>query len=145
MDKFNFKLQKVLEFKVSLEEKKKQEFAAELKRYYDEENKLKELLDKKHKLINNPIQFRTAVEYQNYVRYLNFIDKMIENQTLILNQVKINVEKARDELIKAVKDKNIIEKLKEKAYREFLEDMNKKEQALNDDYALHLYLRNERR
>ncbi|SEF48333.1 flagellar FliJ protein [Caloramator fervidus] len=145
MNKFNFKLQKVLEFKTSLEEKKKQEFAEELRRYYNEENKLKELIDKKHHLINNSIKFKTAVEYQNYVRYLNYIDKMIENQTIVLNQVKANVENARNELIKAVKDKNIIEKLKEKAYREFLEEANKKEQALNDDYALHLYLRSEGR
>lgn len=145
MDKFNFKLQKVLEFKESYEEKKKEEFSIELRNYYEQEKRLKELTEERKKAINNPPKFKMILDYQGFYRYLDLLEKRIERQTQALNQAKERLERARQELIKATKDRSIIEKLKEKAYEEFLEEQSKKEQRLNDDYALYSYLRGERR
>lgn len=145
MEKFNFKLQKVLEFKETYEEKKKEEFSLELRNFYEQEKRLKELKDEKERTINNPPKFKMILDYQGFYRYLDLLDKRIEKQTQVLNEAKERVERARQELIKATKDKNIIEKLREKAYEEFWEEQNKKEQRFNDDYALYLYLRGEGR
>ncbi|MCX7904174.1 MAG: flagellar export protein FliJ [Caloramator sp.] len=145
MDKFNFKLQKVLEFKETYEEKKKEEFSLELRNFYEQEKRLKELKEEKERTINNPPKFKMILDYQGFYRYLELLDRRIEKQAHVLNEAKERLEKARQELIKATKDRSIIEKLKEKAYEEFLEEQNKKEQRLNDDYALYLYLRGEGR
>ncbi|KRQ87056.1 flagellar biosynthesis chaperone [Caloramator mitchellensis] len=144
MEKFKFKLQNVLDYRSDVEERIKREFAAALQNYIQQEKILNELINTKDQNLFKPKNFKTVVEYQNYTRFMEFLEQRIESQRENINRAKEKLNKKREELIKATKDKGIIEKLKEKAYDEFLFEEGKKEQKLNDDYALYSYIRHER-
>ena len=144
MEKFKFKLQNVLDYRSDIEERIKREFAVALQNFAQQEKILNELIQTKDQNMFKPQNFKTVVEYQNYTRFMEFLEQRIESQRENVRQAKEKLNKKREELIKATKDKSIIEKLKEKAFDEFVFEEDKKEQKLNDDYALYSYIRHER-
>lgn len=145
MERFNFGLQRVLDFKINIEEKKKEEFVKALKNSIAQEKKLKYLLDEKSSSSKQILKFKTSLEYQNFSRYMEYIDNKIENQRYKLQEANEKLEDCKKELIKSTADRKILDKLKEKALEEFEREEAKKEQKLNDDFALFSYMKFERR
>lgn len=145
MEKFNFNLQRVLDYKISVEDIKKEEFVKSLKSYMYEEKVLKALYDNRKSAFEAVSSFKTSQEYQNYSRYIEYLNKKIENQIIKLKNSKEQLQKSKEELIKSTADRKILDKLKEKAKEEFEREENRKEQKLNDDFAMFSYLKYERR
>lgn len=145
MEKFNFNLQRVLDYKIKVEDIKKEEFVKSLKSYMYEEKVLNVLNDKRKLMFEAVSSFKTSQEFQNYSRYMEYLNKKIENQINVLNKSKEKLNNSKEELIKSTADRKILDKLKEKAKEEFDREENKKEQKLNDDFAMFSYLKNERR
>lgn len=145
MDRFSFKLQRVLDFRVNLEEKKKEEFVSSLRNHMHQEKLLKKFEEDRNSSSKSVANFRTSIEYQNYSRYLEYMDNKIEEQRFKLHTANEELEKKKEELIKSTADRKVIDKLKEKALKEFEREQLLKEQRLNDDFALFAYLKSERR
>jgi flagellar FliJ protein len=142
---FRFNLQKVLDFKMTIEEKKKNEFVKALKELTIQDNKLKELMAHKERVKKDLLNFKTVFDYQNYVRYMDLLDKRIEHQKDKVNKCEKILEEKKQELIKSTSDRKVLEMLKEKALNENNLEISRKEQRLNDDFALFSYVRYERR
>lgn len=145
MEKFNFNLQRVLDYRIKVEDNKKEEFVISLKSYMHEEKILNVLNDKRKSMFEAVSSFKKSQEFQNYSRYMEYLNKKIESQIIVLKKAKEKLNKAKEELIKSTADRKILDKLKEKAKEEFDREENKKEQKLNDDFAMFSYLKNERR
>lgn len=145
MEKFKFKFQNVLNFKIEVEEKKKNEFVKMFKNYLIQEKRLNELIERKNSAQEKKSELKTGVDCINYSRYLSYLENSIDIQRQNLLKAKDSMEKAKQELLKSISDRKVLEKLKEKAKEEFDFYENKKEQSLNDDFALFSYIRNERR
>jgi flagellar FliJ protein len=145
LENFNFNLQKVLDYRVGIEEKKKLEYVEAQKNMLRQESILNHLLEKRtiaeHYISSN----MTGYECQSLTRYIENLDNKILDQRKALNEsIKVLEIKIR-ELTQCMSDRKVLEKLREKAYQEFHDEANKREQKLNDDFALHAFVRAERR
>ncbi|EYE88828.1 hypothetical protein Q428_06040 [Fervidicella metallireducens AeB] len=145
MERFNFNLQKVLDFRITIEDKKKNEFVAAQKNLYREQKILEDSISKKNKVIKDAENFRTNFEFQSYVQFIDAVNKKIENQKKRVMICEKELEDKKQELLKAISDRKILEKLKERALQEFNLEQSKKEQRFNDDFALYAYVNRERR
>ena len=65
--------------------------------------------------------------------YLKFTNAQLQEQREVVKAKNEELNKARNNLIEAMKEKKVLEKLREKQYQDYLYDENKIEQALFDD------------
>lgn len=141
MEKFVFKLQKVLDYKFEIEEKKKDEFAKAQKKLLSEKDKLENLIERKKSAVEDKSNYKSKLDYQLLLNYIDFMDNKIENQMAEIKKAEDELAIKKDELIKSTSDRKVIEKLKEKAKDEFDLEVGQKEQKLNDGFALFSYVR----
>ncbi|WP_425449191.1 flagellar export protein FliJ [Dethiothermospora halolimnae] len=135
MKKFDFRLQKILEYKETIEQTKKTQYSREKRILDKEEDKLNEYVNKKKHISDerNEKIGRTTVGYlKNSNSYLHEINKAIKKQKKVVDNQKNNLYKAKQKLIESVKDKKSIEKLKEKDYENFLYLQRKEEEKVVD-------------
>lgn len=132
---YSFRLEKVLNYKENIENIKKGEYGDINRRLNNEEEKLlnynihkEDLLTKKYESIKN-----TNVAYLKlYNNYLQEISSSIEKQERIISSIKEELEKTKEELLVAMREKKVFEKLKENDYNEFLKEVKKDEEKLVD-------------
>jgi len=137
MAKFVFKLQPLLNVKQQMEDNLKNELGKAIKQLEKEKAVLAEIEDEKSRCIaefnekaGRGISVKTMRDYNVYILHLSeriLLQK--ENVKLASN----NVDKIREELLKIIKEREILEKLKEKKFAEFLEEQLKEEQKINDE------------
>lgn len=145
MEAFNYKLQKVLDYKERIEEKKKEEFVKALRYHLAQEKELKHYVDTKNASKDYIYDLKSSNDFQNFSRYVEFLDKKIENAKYKLEKAAEQLQVKKQELIKSTSDRKVLDKLKDKARQDFEAESNMKEQKLNDDFALFSYVKVERR
>jgi flagellar FliJ protein len=134
---YNFKLQKLLDYKISIEEQKKNELSLAIKRLEEEKGVLEELLNKQ-KEMDSKFQKKTSEgievnELKLLVNYIDYYKRRIKSQRINIRMAEDYLESCRDELIKASQEKKMMEKLKEIDYEKYLYSEQKKEEKLVDD------------
>lgn len=135
MTNFNFRLERVLNFKETVEVLKKAEYGTAQKRLNQEENKLdtynqhKDTIKGEKDLSASNTKVGNLAMYSDYIRDLN---KRIKDQEEIVINTKIQLEEVKEEMIEAVQEKKIFEKLKEKEYEKYLYQMKKLEEKQVD-------------
>lgn len=140
MNKFKFRLEKVLDMKLRNEEESKIEHAKALKAKMDVQNEL-DYLNSKYKQYSDMHDIEDVVKRKIISNYLNSLYSSIEEAEKILDEKqKILDEKQRD-LIQRQVERKSIEKLKEKELNAYKREMDLKEQTQNDEYALQSYMR----
>ena len=121
--KFKFKLEAVLKVKARVEELRQKELReAEIRR--DQARKqlllrqaeVARTLDNYREDLKNRIDVRQAV---NYDRFINWLNKQADLAAAHLEECLRQVEEARKRLVEASKERQILEKLKEKAYEAY--------------------------
>ncbi len=131
---YNFKLEKLLNYKEKIEDIKKAEFAETSHKLNLEEERLlyfnnyKENLLKRKKASN----VASVSQYKLYSNYIYDISKIIENQKKVVEGTKKELNKVQEELIVAMQERKSFEKLKELKYEEYLSDIKKKEDNMID-------------
>lgn len=132
---YNFKLEKVLNYKETVENFKKAEYGDVHQKLNYEEEKLLNYNLHKESLIYDKTRFTQKTNIGNlklYNNYLQDIAKNIENQEDIIDETKQELEKVKEELLIAMQEKKSFEKLKEKGYNEYLDESKKKEEKIID-------------
>ncbi len=131
MAKFIFRLQGVLNIKQKLEDQEKISYGLARAKLNEEEERLKALYVRKDELM----AYKQHVMEKLDIRELNLAENAINGNDLqIENQKKqvIRAERALDaaqqKLEAAMKERKTYEKLRENAYEQFLQDMNREEQ-----------------
>ena len=137
MAAYKFKLQKLLDYKISIEEEKKNELSLAIKRLEEEKDKLQELL-KKQKDMSSTFNEKTsqgieANELKLLANYIDYYKRCIKEQGIIIKMAEDYLSKCRDEVIKAAQEKKMMEKLKEIDYGKYLYNEQKEEEKLVDD------------
>jgi len=136
MAKFIFKLQSVLNLKKQNEDSKKNELGKAIQRLEAEKQKLAALEDTLENIVkefNEKTKKATVHELIEYNEYLSLLNSRIKVQKENVKNAALNVDKVREELIFAVKERKILDKLKEKQHEEFLTEQKKLEQKTNDE------------
>ena len=132
MAKFIFKMESILSVKEKLEEQAKAEYSIEIMKLRQEEEKLDELEKRK-----NAYQTRLyeAVMDTLNISEIKILEDSVENikyniklQLIVIANQQKNVDRAREKLDNAMKERKTYEKLKEKAVEEFKEQINAEEQ-----------------
>ena len=133
---YNFRLEKVLNYKETIEGFKKTKFGEVNQKLNKEESKLLDYNIYKENLIKdkNISARKTSIGNLKLLNnYLKDISENIENQEQIVEQTKAELEKVKEELLVAMQEKKSFEKLKEKDYEEFLDQSKKNEDKIIDE------------
>ncbi len=143
MARFRYHLQNVLNIKYQMETLAKQEFADRRQALDLEEEKLRTLLEKKEaleqeavELLQGKLDFRDIDDNQ-LSRVL--CDQRIANQKSMIKKAEDALEQARIALEEAIKDRKIHERLREKAFEEFMLEENRAESKVIDELTTYTY------
>ena len=137
MAKFIFKMESILSVKEKLEEQAKAEYSIEIMKLRQEEEKLDELEKRK-----NAYQTRLyeAVMDTLNISEIKILEDSVENikyniklQLIVIANQQKNVDRAREKLDNAMKERKTYEKLNEKAFEEFLHELNAQEMKEIDE------------
>jgi flagellar FliJ protein len=142
---YKFILEPVLNQRKSVEESLQKELAV-FKKMLAEEKKvlaffkkaeddvLKELKQKKKKSI-------TVFDILLYVRFTEQLSRDIEKQEERVLDLKKRFDEKRKDLIEAMKKRKVMEKLKEKRFKLYQQEVTKKEQGFLNEVAINMFNR----
>lgn len=140
MEKFNFRLQKLLDLKFEKEEEGKIVFKKAQDDKISAENKLENLKDSYSKYSQIRIT-GTVIEQKIMQNYLNAVSVCIDETSDELQTKTKVLEEKRQELIKKQIERKTVEALKEKQKQSFDKKQKIIEQNFNDELALYGYIR----
>lgn len=143
MAKFLFRLQGFLNLKVKVEDQKKLAYAQALRKL-EEAKQLKQKLENEKE--NSISSFKKGVQekidsfrFQQYNNHIELMKKKIQEQDKVIALAKENAEKKRLDLVEAVKERKMLETLKEKAHVEYVNDEKIAEQKIVDEIVSYQY------
>ena len=134
---FNFRLQPVLDYRKQVEDKLLSEFAGIKKRLDIEKRRLEELRSKKKELISRleemgEGQLRPA-DVSVYVSYINHMIEQEKNQEKVAGNLQRELKAKRLNLIDAMKQRKMLEIIREKKLKEHRLCINEKERKVLDE------------
>jgi flagellar FliJ protein len=143
MARFQFRMQSVLNLKIRLEEQQKNAFAAAKKRLDDEIEKLSALYKRKEAYEEEGRRMRDAtLSVQDIldnetaiVRMKEYIDAQTEKVMLCEQEL----EAERIKMVEMMQERKTYERLREKAFEQFLEDEKHEEGVINDEHNSYVY------
>jgi flagellar FliJ protein len=125
-----------------IEENKKQVFAKSRIQYLGEKQKLDILNDRLKEFSSREGKKNTsALSYVAAYNYTTLMEERIEDQEKVVSVCEEDMNKKKDDFNESRKDRKIIDKLKENAWQEYNADIEKREQKMNDEFALYRYVR----
>lgn len=137
MAKFLYRMQNILDIKYKLEDAAKQEYAEARRRLNEEEDKLQALNGRRHiyylnykAALQGKLDFLEIEECSNAV---DVIEQMIAAQMEAVRKCSRELEQARLKLNQVMQERKMHEKLKEKKFDEFLEELNSQENKEVDE------------
>ncbi len=140
---FQFRMAGFLGIKEKIEEQKKLEYGKALKKLDDERNLLNLLNDKKNNVIYS---MRESInlgihtfELKRYNDYIDYIKRRIVEQEDAVDKAKEFAETKRVELVEAVKERKMLEVIKENDRIEYNKEQLLKEQKIVDEIVSYQY------
>ncbi|NMB32963.1 MAG: flagellar export protein FliJ [Clostridium sp.] len=135
--KFVFKMQSILNLRVQIEQNLKNNLGRATQELGRQRGILEHIREEKEAHMENithMYQRGIAVgKLQKYYGYVKHLGTKERTQQENIKKAQDHVEKCRRELVKAMKDKKILEKLKEKEFDDYVKQQNRREQRLNDE------------
>ncbi|HCL57252.1 MAG TPA: flagellar export protein FliJ [Spirochaetia bacterium] len=136
MKRFVFRLQKVLDYRFQIENKKKLALAEQISLYNQLKEKIEEGKLKKNSLLNKISKFSEDPVQLHFVQQcLTGISQTFINSEKEMEEVQKKIDIARLSYLEAKKQREIFEKLKEKAYEEFKYNQKREEQKQIDEFS----------
>lgn len=137
--RFKFSLQPVLEQRKRFEEERQTVVAQRLRAVEEAEFELKRLNDefRRHsdELRNDHRQLDGETLRMHYA-HLQFLDRVIVAQIQLLAERRVALDRSRQELLAASKERKVVEKLKERRHdAHVLEEQRVEQNALDDNNA----------
>ena len=138
--KFTFKLEKVLDLRKRKEQERERELA-NLKELLMRAEAFLEELKKEAVKISGKMsalqgESKERLDIKELLRYYDYLEGLRKNISLQITQIKkliTDIEKKREELIQASKERKIIEKLKDNQYKKFKKTLDAWEQKFLDE------------
>ena len=143
MAKFKYRMQSILEVKKKLEEQAKNEFAAARAALNEEEEKLEQLKKRKEAyeeegraLREDTLNIMDSIENKEALLRM---DEFIADQQLNVKRAEDRMEEARLALQTAMQESKTQDKLREKAFEQFMKDENARESKEIDELVSYTY------
>ena len=136
-------MQSVLNLKMRLEEQQRNAFAAAKKRLDEETDKLYALYARKEGYEQQGREMREeALHIQDIIDNDNAIARMkeyIEAQIKVIADCEKVVEAERQKMVEMMQERKTYERLREKAFEQFIEDEKHEEGVINDEHNSYVY------
>lgn len=137
MGLYKYRFESILKYRKSIENNKKNLLSLSIKKFYREKRELEKLnqnlnesYESMKKEFNDGVTIEKLVKMTNHQ---NFYKEGIKKKNIDVENAENSVKERRQELIKAVQDKKIIEKLKEMDLNNFkYEEQRKDEKKLDE-------------
>ncbi len=144
---FNFKLQKLLEYREDQKKMAQEELARKLKEHQSAQTELEQIQTAQQRLVEfHREQQGQAQGLDVYTllyidTYHNQLEKDLIHSSQKLYHSKKKMDSQRKVVVEHWQKCRMLEKLKEKALSEYNEDERLREQRVNDEFSLYSYLR----
>ena len=136
-------MQNILNIKLQLENQAKMEFGRQQMRLREEQDILQEYIDRKESYLEEGRTIRGSVMRASQLREnanaITAMDEIIELQNEQLAIAEERVEEARAKLQEVMQERKMHEKLKEKAFEQFMKDENAAEGKAVDELTSYTY------
>ena len=145
MKKFKFRLQTVLELKSKILDEKLIELSKILSQIQTEQDILNGLIEKQNSLnvdVYNLVSNSSNINVEEVINLKNYLPKLndkIKSQQQLINDMKNVLELKQDEVNAAYKEKEILEKLKEKQQKAYYQEFEKAQNNELDDITISRY------
>ncbi|MCR5251198.1 MAG: flagellar export protein FliJ [Lachnospiraceae bacterium] len=143
MARFRYRMQNILELKEKIEEQEKNNFAARRIALNDEEAKMEALLAKRDGIVEEGKAIRLTVidvrKIKENERERDYVEEEIKAQRLKVRVAEKNLEAARQKMQLAMQERKIHEKMREKAFERFVEEVNAEEVKEIDELTSYVY------
>lgn len=143
MAKFAYRMQSILNIQYQLENQAKMELGRAQMRLMEEEEKLQELIRRKEAYLEEGRRMRSAALSVNDLRdnrnAMLIMDGMIEEQRDQVALAERVVEAARRKLQEVMQERKMHERLKEKAFEQFMREENAAEGKAVDELTSYTY------
>lgn len=135
-----FKLQSVLNYRQSLEDQAQQVLTASLQRQKELED---QLLCQQQVLYSADIELKqrqqegmTVAEIDIYESQIHHCRRVIEDIQQRLHRLDLRIEEERKELLHAARERQVLEKLKDKQEAEYQQELSRQERVMLDEISL---------
>lgn len=137
MKKFQFNLDKVLDYKGQILDSLRNEHAIALEKVRRQEERLEQeqarytQLNREFRQVEaEGITIAEAMRYESGLRYL---EGVIQRETRVLQQLQEEAERKRRQVVQARQETASLEKLKEKKHADYLKGVQKSEELFIDE------------
>lgn len=143
MSKFVFSLQNLLNMKEKIEEQEKNNYSRANLLLQEAEEKRSQLQDRQREAQNQLAEVMLATldipEIRRKEDALEILKMYVLQQEVVVRQRERELDEARERLSEAMKERKTFEKLREKAFEEFVAEENRKEQKEIDELVSYRY------
>ena len=143
MAKFIYRMQSILNIKEKMEEQAKMEFAQARIRLTEEEERLNYLVDRKDVYVNRGRELQkdslNVFDIMENRDAIVLMKEFIEEQKKAVAKAEKQLEEARLKLQNAMQESKTHERLREKAFEEFVKEVNAQEAKEIDELTSYVY------
>ncbi len=143
MAKFKYRMQNILDVKMKLESQAKITYSIANQKYMEEQKKLQEILLRRasyEKILKESMTGKIDVKQVSHARAdVNTMKTLMRRQMLEVHKAEKELETARNALNEIMKDRKTHEKLKEKAFEQFMEEEKAQESKEIDQLVSYTY------
>lgn len=143
MAKFKYRMQNILNVKLQLETQAKMELGRQQALLREEQDRLKSLEDRKEDYLEEGRRIRgdvlNAGQLRDNANAISAMDDLILAQEDRVDEALLRVEQARAKLQEVMQDRKMHEKLKEKAFEQFMGEEKAAEGKAVDELTSYTY------
>ncbi len=143
MAKFKYRMQNILNIKVSMERQARMQYAAANMKLREEEEKLESIRRKKadyeaeaKRLLSEKLDVR-EIMFNNQAILMT--EEEIKAQIIQVHTAQLNVERAREKMTQIMQERKTHERLREKAFEQFLMEIKQQESKEIDELTSYTY------
>ena len=143
MAKFKYRMQNILDIKMKLESQAKIAYGIANQKYLEEQKKLQEIMFRRasyEKALKESMTGRIDVRQVSHARAdVNAMKTIMRRQMIEVHKAERALEDARRKLNEVMMERKTHEKLKEKAFEQFMEEMKAEEGKEIDQLVSYTY------
>ncbi|QEH69609.1 flagellar export protein FliJ [Cellulosilyticum sp. WCF-2] len=145
---FKYKLEPILALKEKLEESKKRELGL-AHQCHEKAKAEKEVLVKQREMAYKEAKIQShekvnIIQLRQLNYYSNYMEEAIHSKNEEIDLAAKKVEQRREELVEAVKERKILENLKELQLEDYKEEEKRKENNVVDEIVTYKYRANQK-
>lgn len=148
MAKFVYRMQNILDLKQKIEEQEKANFGMATARFNEEQNKLRDLMIRQagyeRRLKELSIGDIDIKEIKTCKSAITSMKVALRDQMFEVSKAQKAMENARKRLNSVMMERKMHEKLREHAFEEFLDDIDREESKITDELVSYSYFNTEK-